>query len=52
MQVTVMCPGCARLLTVKVQLPDRTAVICPTCGWKGRMDEQGNLIEELPAGDI
>ncbi|MDY0063332.1 MAG: hypothetical protein RBU45_26245 [Myxococcota bacterium] len=49
MQITVMCPGCARLLTVKMQ-DDKGLIVCPTCGWKGRRDDKGDLIEEAEAG--
>ena len=48
MQVTVMCPGCARLLTVKVDQTDRIELLCPTCGWKGKVDGNGKPIEEPP----
>lgn len=47
MQVTVMCPGCARLLTVKVDPNDPAPVIiCPTCGWKGKRAPDGTLVED------
>ncbi len=47
MQKTVMCPDCARLLTIKVaEPPEQTLVVCPTCGWKGKMDQDGNLIPD------
>ncbi len=43
MQLTIMCPECARLLTVKAKAEGATAIVCPTCGWQGVRDEQGEL---------
>lgn len=50
MQVTVMCPGCARLLTIKVQPPDHVEFVCPTCGWEGKLNEKGKLVEAEEQG--
>lgn len=43
MQLTIMCPECARLLTVKASAEGETPIVCPTCGWQGTTDPNGEL---------